>query len=514
LQYIYQINTEEDEMNFIKIYDNDTVAVALRPFKKGDTINEGNISICLKDDIPNAHKFALQNIKMGDAVIKYGNSIGTATRDITRGEWVHDHNVATCANSEKTYSYEYDSRRTILPGEPSKEIFMGYRRKNGDVGIRNHLAIIPSVFCANGPLQKIASMASQKYAACNNFDGILPLTHPYGCSQTGSDLETTGRILAGIINSANFGGVLVISLGCEINNLDHLKKYMGSYDPDRIKFLVLQESDDEFSDGLELCGEIYEEMKNDKREPVSVGDLRIAVNCGGSDGFSGITANKLVGRLTERLVKNGSTVIMTEVPEMFGAEHLLMNRAINESVYDDTVSLIKNYTEYFNRYGEKVSDNPTQGNKAGGLSTIEEKSLGCIQKGGNSAVTQVLKYGERATENGLVLVSGPGNDLTGVTGQIAAGAVLTVFTTGRGTPCGFAGPTFRLSSNSALAEKKSGWIDFNAGKMLDAATEKEQQELEESLYEMILSTACGNYTTRNEVNGYYQMGILRDGVTL
>lgn len=501
-------------MDFIKIYENDTVAVALKPLVKGTTVMVDNICVELLDDIPNAHKFALQNIKEGENVIKYGNSIGIASKKIRMGEWVHDHNVITCANNRKEYTYEFDSRRAILPGEPTNETFLGYERENGTVGIRNHLAIIPSVFCANGPLQKIASFASEKYKATENFDGILPLTHPYGCSQTGKDLETTGKIVAGVINNANFGGVLVVSLGCEINDLVQLKKYIGNFNPRRVKFLVLQESDDEFADGLRLCDEIYEEISKDYRKPISLSRLHIAVNCGGSDGFSGITANKLVGRLTEQLIHKGATVNMTEVPEMFGAEHLLMNRAVNNDVYDDTVALIKDYADYFYRYGEKVSDNPTQGNKAGGLSTIEEKSLGCIQKGGNCAVTQVLKYGEKATKNGFVLISGPGNDLTGVTGQIAAGAVLTIFTTGRGTPCGFAGPTFRISSNTNLAKKKTSWIDFDAGKMLNITSEYEQNMLDKELYSMILSTVNGEYATRNEINGYYQMGILRDGVTL
>jgi altronate hydrolase len=278
--------------------------------------------------------------------------------------------------------------------------------------------------------------------------------------------------------------------------------------------LVLQETEDEFKEGLSLCDEIYQEMKNDYRKPVNLNKLHIAVNCGGSDGFSGITANKIVGKLTDKLVEKGSTINMTEVPEMFGAEHILMNRAISNEVFKDTVDLIENYADYFERYGEKVSDNPTQGNKAGGLSTIEEKSLGCIQKGGKCAITEVLNYGDRVTKNGFILISGPGNDLTGVTGQIAAGAVLTIFTTGRGTPCGFAGPTFRISSNSQLATKKYGWIDFDAGRLLTQNSEDEQNKLLDELYNAIMDTVNGKYSTRNEINGYYQMGILRDGVTL
>ncbi|MBR0597839.1 UxaA family hydrolase [Sinanaerobacter chloroacetimidivorans] len=496
----------------IKIYSRDNVAVALTPLEKGNVAEIDNSEIVLLENIPDAHKFALTDIPAGDPVIKYGNTIGITITDIKKGSWVHDHNMSTCANTRKSYEYTYN-QEAVLPGG-SAETFMGYSRYDGSVGIRNHLAVIPTVFCANGPLQKIASIAKEKYKKTENFDGILPLTHPYGCSQTGKDLETTGRTIAGIIKNPNFGGVLVVSLGCEINDLVQLKKYMGNFDPSRIKFLVLQESEDELADGMALCDEIREAMNEDKRTPAPLSKLHIALNCGGSDGFSGITANKITGSLAERLVSAGATVSMTEVPEMFGAEHILMNRAINQEVFCQVVSLIENYADYFQRYGEKVSDNPTQGNKAGGLSTIEEKSLGCIQKGGNCAVTEVVAYGGRASKQGLVLVSGPGNDLTGVTGQIAAGAVLTIFTTGRGTPCGFAGPTFRLASNSVLAEKKKGWIDFDAGRLLRVQSPQEEQELQDELYQKVLEVINGNYLTKNEINEYYQMGILRDGVTL
>lgn len=500
-------------MESIRIYKDDNVAVALRELKKGTMIIVEGREITLLDDIPNAHKFAIKEIHCGDSVIKYENSMGTAIKNIHVGEWVHDHNVKTNANETKEYSYDFDKNNAIMPGL-SDDTFNGYERSNGTTGIRNHLAIIPSVFCANGPLEKMAKLASEKYPESDNFDGVLPLTHPYGCSQTGKDLETTARILANVIGNANFGGVLVVSLGCEINDLANLKKQIGEYDEKRVKFLVLQDSDDEIQEGLEICDEIHKEMMNDKRTQITFDKLHIALNCGGSDGFSGLTANKILGKLAERLVLKGATVNMTEVPEMFGAEHILMNRALNKDVFNDVVRLIRDYRDYFNRYGEKVSDNPTQGNKAGGLSTIEEKSLGCIQKGGNCAITEVLEYGQKATKNGLVLVSGPGNDLAGITGQIAAGAVLTIFTTGRGTPCGFAGPTFRLSSNSKLANKKRTWIDFNAGTMLVDNSEEIQERLLEELYNKFIDTISGKYQTRNEVNGYYQMGILRDGVTL
>jgi len=502
-------------MDVIKIYENDNVAVALKPLCIGTEVKVDGKNIAVQDDIPNAHKLALADISTGESVIKYGNPIGVATRDIKKGEWVHEHNVRSTAEVDykKEYTYSYHEDQVIRPGV-SNDTFMGYERENGKAGIRNHLLLIPTVFCANGPLQKIAALVSGKYAKTDHFDGVLPLTHPYGCSQTGKDLETTGKIIAGIIHNANFGGVLVVSLGCEVNNLDHIKQYIGKYDPLRVKFLVLQESGNELEEGMSLCDQILTEMDKDRRTPVKLDKLHVALNCGGSDGYSGITANKIVGRLAEQLVSKGAWVNMTEVPEMFGAEHILLNRAVDYEVFCDGVEMIREYAEYFKRYGENVNDNSTQGNRAGGLSTIEEKSLGCIQKGGDCAVTQVLGYGDMATRNGLILISGPGSDLPGVTAQIAAGAVLTVFTTGRGTPCGFAGPLFRISSNSALATKKPGWIDFDAGRMLNVGTEEDMKKLEEELYTLVLETANGRYRTRNEINGYYQMGILKDGVTL
>jgi altronate hydrolase len=500
-------------MEAIKIYENDNVAVALKNLFKSDEVMVGFKTIVLSEDIPNGHKFSLTNISKGSSVIKYDNIIGTATKYIPIGAWVHDHNIQTNANVVKEYTYQYDFNEVIVP-KITEETFMGYSRTQSTSGIRNHLAVIPTVFCANGPLQQIAKLAAEKFPKKDNFDGILPLTHPYGCSQTGKDLEITTKTLTGVIKNPNFGGVLIISLGCEINDLENLKKQLGEYDEKRIRFLVLQDVDDEMAEGLKICEEIYNEMKEDYRSSVTFDTLHVALNCGGSDGYSGITANKLLGKLAEKIVSKGATVSLTEVPEMFGAEHLLMNRAENLNIFNDIVDLINNYTEYFNRYGEKVSDNPTQGNKAGGLSTIEEKSLGCIQKGGRCQITEVLNYGERSSKNGLILVSGPGNDLVGVTGQIAAGAVLTIFTTGRGTPCGFAGPTFRLSSNSGLANKKSSWIDFNAGVMIDDNSEEAQLKIFNQLYENFSKTINGEYITKNEINGYYQMGILRDGVTL
>ncbi|MBK5253728.1 MAG: altronate dehydratase [Peptostreptococcaceae bacterium] len=500
-------------MACIKLYQNDNVALATKNLNKGELINIDSEEIKLLNDIPNAHKIALKNFAVGDTVIKYDNSIGYVTKPILKGEWVHEHNLATGLDKEKTYSYNYEADKMVLPGV-SNEKWNGYLRKKGNAGTRNYLGIITTVFCANGPAERLGELAKAKYPTNKDFDGILTLTQPYGCSQTGNDLEITAKTIAGIINNSNFGGVLVVCNGCEMVNKDLIKKYLGDIDEKRIKLLTLQDVENEFEIGMQLIDHIMEEVKTDKREPLGFDKLHIAMNCGGSDGYSGITANTLLGTLCETLVKKGATMNMTEVPEMFGAEHLLMNQAINKDVYKDIVKMIEDYKAYFEKYGEKASDNPTQGNKAGGLTTLEEKSLGCTQKGGHCAVTEVLQYGEVSTKNGFILVSGPGNDLAGVTGQIAAGASLTIFTTGRGTPAGFAGPLFRISSNTKLAKRKPHWIDYDAGRLLEAKTKEDLELLNSELLNSILNTINGNYITCNEKNGYYQMAPLKDGVTL
>jgi altronate hydrolase len=501
-------------MKAIKLYPNDTVALAVVELRKGDSVKIDKDTIRILDDIPNAHKFALKDFTEGEVVIKYDNPIGYASKPIRKGEWIHEHNLVTGLGKTKEYTYDFSSESTIFPGG-SDDTFMGYLRSDGTAGIRNYLAVIPTVSCANGPLQQLVKLAEKKYAEAENFDGIVALTHPYGCSQTGKDFEITAKILAGVIQNANFGGVLLVSLGCEITHPDTLEPFLEGFDKSRIRILSLQDCEDEFAAGLSMIDELMTEILVCKRRMLSFSKLHIAMNCGGSDGYSGITANTLLGTLCDTMVSKGATMSMTEVPEMMGAEHILMNRAVNEKVFGDLVRLIQDYEAYFAKYGEKAADNPTQGNKAGGLTTLEEKSLGCTQKGGHCAVSDVLAYGDRAKTRGFILISGPGNDLVCITGQIAAGAVLVVFTTGRGTPCGFAAPVFRLSSNTALAAKKPNWIDYDAGRLLAAAEDPCQIEsLNKELYDKILDTVNGKYATCTERNAYFQMGILRDGVTL
>ncbi|KJS84469.1 MAG: altronate hydrolase [Peptococcaceae bacterium BICA1-8] len=494
---------------FILINEEDSVVVATQELKKGEIINLLDKSIILTENIALGHKIAIKELKKGEEIIKYGYSFGLATQEIKLGNWVHSHNVMSIHGSN---SYHYNPTfSSNLAKIEEKFFFNGYSRENDTAGIRNHVYIIPTVFCANGPSTKIAEIANSMFPKTENFDGFLPLCHPYGCSQTGKDLEYTQNILAGLANNPNAGSVLIVSLGCEVNSLDVFTPYLGEINPERIKFLTLQDCEDEFALGLELCGKLYTFTSKFHREHLPLSKLAIGVNCGGSDGLSGITANPLVGEVSNKVADQGGTILMTEVPEMFGAEQILMNRAEDELIFQKIVNLITDYKAYFTKYGEEANENPTQGNRAGGITTLEEKSLGCILKGGKAVVTDVLTYGERLEKTGFVLLSGPGNDLVGVTAQIAAGCNLMIFTTGRGTPAGFACPTLRISTNNELFNKKKHWNDFNAGVLLEGA---QVNDLAQDLLNLIIKVANGEVRTKTEINNYFEIGILRDGVTL
>ncbi|MGE1062454.1 altronate dehydratase family protein [Megasphaera paucivorans] len=493
-------------MKIIKINNEDTVAVALEVLKKGEIIRVNSDEIMLIDDIPSGHKIALKDFTIGEGVIKYGEICGKAKRSIRKGEWIHTHNLVADTSGHK-YIYQFDTK-SIDIGK-TERTFMGYGRDNGEVGIRNYIAIIPTVFCVNGPARKLAQMLTLKYPNTNFFDGFQVLDHSSGCSQTGDDLEMTSKTLANVAKNANFGGVLFMSLGCEINDLKQMSKYIGDYDSRRVKFMKLQDIDDEYDGGMKLCKEIYDVVSEDTREPFNLNRLSISYNCGGSDGFSGITANRIVGLVNNKLIQCGATTNITEVPEMLGAEHILANRAKDRVIFSKIINMINTYKDYFSKYGQTPESNPTQGNKEGGLTTLADKSLGCIQKGGKSIVMDVVACGDRIKKRGFNLVVGPGNDLAGITAQVAAGSVLTVFTTGRGTPCGFIGPTFRVATNNQLYNRKPMWNDFNAGRMLDGES---AEKLADELFEDIIATCEGRYQTMNERNGFYSIGIFKDGV--
>lgn len=473
------------------------------------TVSAGAITVL--EDIPACHKIAVTPIKKGTQVLKYGCPFGVATEDIAIGRWVHTHNVKSTLEGTMTYSYRPQATQTTPGNKASGKQFQGYLRKDGQAGIRNYVFVIPSVSCANGPARAITDQANKLFPVSDNFDGFIVLPHAYGCSQSGEDLLNLQKILTGVARSPNAGGVLFVSLGCEVNAVPTFRPLLADADPQAIKYLIMQEETDEIQAGLDLCRELHGYAAGFSRQPLPLSKLVLGLNCGGSDGLSGITANPLVGDMSDLAIPDGASVVMTEVPEMFGAEQFLMNRAQDRAVYDSIVDLINNYKLYFESHGETAHGNLTQGNQAGGLTTLEEKSLGCIQKGGVSPVTDVLLSGEHLRRPGLVLLSGPGNDFIGITSQIAAGCNLIVFTTGRGTPGGFAAPTFRISSNTALYEQKKHWIDFNAGGLLSG---EDRQKLAAVLYERILDTANGTYRTRNEVNKYYEIGISKQGITL
>ena len=449
-----------------------------------------NVGVNLAD----GHKYALRDIASGENIVKYGQPIGHATENIGAGDHVHTHNVKTNLSGKLEYTYEKAECHDEKIG--SDLTFMGYVRKNGDVGIRNDIWIVNTVGCVNKVAEKLATLTGAKCFA-----------HPFGCSQLGDDQTTTQAILRGMVNHPNAGGVLVLGLGCENNNIEVFKNYLGEWDEERVRFLNTQDFEDDIAEGVRIINELKEYAAQFEREPVHISRLRVGLKCGGSDGFSGITANPLVGRFCDKLVSFGGSCALTEVPEMFGAEHLLMNRCIDEEIFHKTVKMVNDFKDYYTRYNQVIYENPSPGNKKGGITTLEEKSLGCVQKGGLSPVVDVLTYGDRLQKNGLSLLTGPGNDIVACTNLMAAGVHIILFTTGRGTPLGTAVPTVKIATNRLLAERKASWIDFDASPMLEGV------DPTDALIDYVLRVAGGEQTG-NESNGYEEISIFKDGVTL
>jgi altronate hydrolase len=477
--------------------------------------DKDNVSVVLEEDgsIPFGHKIASEDIRKGEQIIKYGYPIGHASCDIKKGDHVHVHNLKTNLNGHVEYEYQPDLDGIAhFSTNKTTRSFMGYEREDKKVGIRNEVWIIPTVGCVNTTAELLAKRASEKYKDILNdsIDGIFAYTHNMGCSQLGEDHRCTQQILKGLIDHPNAGAVLVLSLGCENNNLDEFKPILGNTNPQRVKFLVTQELEDELEAGEALLDELILYASQSKRTKVPASKLIVGFKCGGSDAFSGITANPLCGKVNDKIVNEGGSTVLTEVPEMFGAEQILMARAIDESVFKKTVELINNFKGYFTKYGQTIYENPSPGNKKGGISSLEEKSLGCIQKGGTAPVVDVLNMGEPVVKNGLSLLNGPGNDQVSVTNLVASGAQMVLFTTGRGNPFGTAVPTVKISSNTQLYNKKRNWIDFNAGAILDGVT---LEEVTEQFLNYLLDVASGS-KTKNEQNGYREISIFRDGVIL
>ena len=493
---------------FLKINIADNVAVALADdLRAGETLDVDGTTVTLKEDIARGHKFALRDIAEGENVVKYGYPIGHATAAVACGAWIHSHNLKTNLRDDLEYTYDHKVYDIETPKRDAK--VMGYLRKNGTMGIRNELWIVPSVGCVNGQAQAIAERVKRE-CDCSHLDDVRVYTHNYGCSQLGDDHANTQKALAALIKHPNAGAVLVLGLGCENNQVSALKEVIGEWDDERVKFLIAQEVEDEIETGTAICRELVEKTRTDKREPLPLSLLRVGLKCGGSDGFSGITANPLVGLFSDWLVAHGGTSVLTEVPEMFGAETILMDRAENREVFENTVCLINNFKGYFRKYDQPIYENPSPGNKKGGITTLEEKSLGCVQKGGAQPVVDVLSYAQPIVKQGLNLLQAPGNDLVAASALALSGCQIVLFTTGRGTPFGAFVPTMKISTNTQLSKFKANWIDFNAGSMVE---DEEPQVVLDRLIDKVLATADGE-PLHHEKTGFKEIAIFKTGVTL
>ena len=501
--------TKSTMKSYIQVHENDNVVVALEALSAGFQFCLNDQTITLAENVARGHKVAICNLTQGNDITKYGYSIGHCTESIQAGAWVHSHNLKTSLTGEEHYQYQPKLVRECSIKEQIPN-FLGYRRESGQVGIRNELWIINSVGCVNHTARALVAQCKAQFA--DKADDFLAVTHPFGCSQLGDDLSQTKRLLANLAANPNAGGVLLLGLGCENNQLSELIKSLPKSLSNRFSYFNAQQVDDEETEGMKHIEALLAKMANDQREPCPVSELTVGMKCGGSDGLSGLTANPLLGRITEKLSNYGATVILTETPEMFGAEQVLMNNASNKKVFNNIVSLVSDFKDYFIKNSQPVYENPSPGNKEGGLTTLEEKSLGAIQKGGNATVQDVIQYGERATyKNGITLLQGPGNDAVSSTALAASGANMVLFTTGRGTPLGVPVPTVKVASNTNLATRKSHWIDFDAGQLL--LENKPQQECIESFFQLLIDIASG-LPTKNEINQFKEISIWKGGVTL
>ena len=494
------------QATFLKINPADSVVVCLEPKKKGEVIEVDGKTITVNQDTPAGHKVLIKDVAEGENIIKYGYPIGHAMQEMKAGDWVNENNLKT--NLSGTLEYTYNPVNESLSIAHENRTFMGYVRKNGDVGIRNEIWVVPTVGCVNGIAERLVKQLRSEMNG--GVDAVYAWHHNYGCSQLSEDHENTRKVLRDICLHPNAGAVLVLSLGCENNQPEDFMAMLGDYDKDRIKLLVTQRVDDEMEAGMQMLRELYAQASKDVRTEVPVSKLRVGLKCGGSDGFSGITANPLVGEFSDWLVAHGGTSVLTEVPEMFGAETILMNRCTSKELFNQTVSMVNNFKNYFLSHGEPVGENPSPGNKAGGISTLEDKALGCTQKCGKAPVSGVMEYGDRLQNPGLNLLSAPGNDLVASTALASCGCHLVLFTTGRGTPFGTFVPTMKIATNPDLARRKTNWIDFSAGQLIEGRT---MQELVPEFIDKVLSVASGE-PAKNEINDYREISIFKNGVTL
>ncbi|WP_448212944.1 UxaA family hydrolase [Colwellia sp. MEBiC06753] len=492
----------------IRLHASDNVAIALAPLAKGEILDIDGIELTVLADVEKGHKVALTDISEGIDVIKYGAPIGHATQAIVKGQWVHTDQVKTNLSDELSYRYQPVSLEDNATTDNSPEVQI-YRRENGNVAIRNELWVIPTVGCVNG----MAAHMVKEFLMANpelEIDGVHVFPHQFGCSQLGDDLETTRVLLQNMAKHPNAGGVLVVGLGCENNQVSVFMDGVQDVSPDRIKYLITQQVEDEVEAGVEMLEQLYHVMRQDKRVPGRLSEIRFGLECGGSDGLSGITANPLLGEFSDYLIARGGTTVLTEVPEMFGAETLLMARCKDENTFHNLVDMVNGFKRYYKDHNQPIYENPSPGNKRGGITTLEDKSLGCTQKAGRSQVQAVLNYGEIISESGLHLLNAPGNDAIATSALAACGCHMVLFTTGRGTPYGGFVPTLKIATNSELANKKKHWIDFDAGKLIDDTS------MDDLLNEFIqlLAAACSGQQVKNELNAIREVAIWKKGVTL
>jgi altronate hydrolase len=492
----------------IQLHPDDNVAIALTTIEQGREYQLDALTIVPKVTIDKGHKIAIKEISSGGMVTKYGAAIGTAQSDIGVGEWVHTHILKTNLNDEVEYVYEpkFSEAGKLPDDSPQIEI---YRREDGQVAIRNELWLIPTVGCVNGMAQHMVKLFLQKYPDLE-IDGVHVFPHQFGCSQLGDDLATTRVLFQNMVRHPNAGGVLVVGLGCENNQISGMQEGLQDCNQDRVRYLVTQQVEDEVEAGLKLMDELYQVMKNDKREAGRLSEINFGLECGGSDGLSGITANPLLGLFSDYLIARGGTTVLTEVPEMFGAETLLMERCKDEQTFEKLVAMVNGFKRYYKDHDQPIYENPSPGNKKGGISTLEDKSLGCTQKAGRSVVEEVLDYGARISSRGLHLLNAPGNDAIATSALGACGCHMVLFTTGRGTPYGGFVPTMKIATNSDLANRKKHWIDFNAGVLVEDAN------MEEVLMQFIRSVAnhCSGVPTKNEQNEFREVAVWKKGVVL
>jgi altronate hydrolase len=494
--------------DLLKLHPSDNVAVSLTPLDAGTQVSIDGRSLLVQENVPVGHKIALAELPAGSHVVKYGQPIGSTTQPVGRGTWLHSHNMRT--NLEGVLDYRYQPVASSAQAAGAGATFTGYGRSNGAVGTRNETWVLNTVGCVNRSAARIARICSEQFGDC--VDGVHTFAHPYGCSQSGDDLENTRRILAGLIGHPNAGGVLLLGLGCEDNQVDSLLQVAGDVDRARIRYFDSQDVDDEVEHGVALVGELVNVMQQDCRAEHPISDLVVGLKCGGSDGLSGVTANPLVGRIADRITAHGGGVILTEVPEMFGGEQALLNRAASEMLFREIERVVNDFKQYYLSHGRPIYENPSPGNIAGGLTTLEEKALGAIGKGGSATVTEVLRYGEPKRTPGLSLLEAPGNDGVSMTAMVASGATILLFTTGRGTPMGSPVPTIKISSNTAIYEMKPRWIDFDAGVAQEDSVG--MGDLEADLFDLLLDVASGRMQTNNERNDYREIAIWKTGVTL